>query len=60
MGAVKLYQGVKIVETTVTRYEVMSPDGKKVKTFAKPAQARAWIDGYVTALKRYYATEEVK
>lgn len=47
------HRGVTIAPVKIVRYEVRNADGKTVKTFAKLATARAYVDGYVRALKRY-------
>jgi hypothetical protein len=46
------YRGVKIVPVKVTRYEVRTVDNRKLKSFGATATARAWIDGYVTAVDK--------
>ena len=51
------HRGVTIAPVKVTRYEVRNAAGKTVKTFAKLATARAWVDGYVRALQRYAPKE---
>jgi hypothetical protein len=45
------HRGVKIVTRKVTRYEVQTVDGRKLKTFASAGKARSWIDGYVKAVR---------
>lgn len=47
------HRGIKIVPVKVTRYEVRHADGRKLKTFASPKAARAWIDGYMKALSQF-------
>ena len=51
------HRGVTIAPVKITRYEVRNADGKTVKTFAKLATARAYVDGYVRALQRFAPKE---
>lgn len=46
------HRGVTIAAVQITRYEVRRADGKKFKSFAKLANAKAFIDGFTTALRR--------
>jgi hypothetical protein len=46
------HRGVKIVPVKITRYEVRTVDGHKLKSFSSTASARAWIDGYLQAYRQ--------
>jgi hypothetical protein len=54
------HRGVKIVAVKITRYEVRTVDNRKLKTFGSTSQARAWIDGYVEAVKSLTPKEPEK
>lgn len=53
------HKGVTIAKVMVPRYEVRHADGRKVRSFAKLASAKSWIDGYVKGLS-IYAPKEPK
>lgn len=46
------YKGVTIAELKTVRYEVRDATGRVLKRASKIAQAKAYIDGYLSALKQ--------
>ena len=45
------YKSATIKKITLPRYQVLAPDGKVLKTFSTLRLAKAWIDGYLKAVK---------
>lgn len=44
------YKGTQIAQVNLPRFEVRRADGRKVKTFTTMAAAKAFVDGYSTAV----------
>jgi hypothetical protein len=54
------YRGVKIVPVKIVKFEVRTVDNRKLQTFGTSAKAKAWVDGYLKAVKDLTPVEPPK